>query len=449
MQKSLWIRGLVVGIILLFVGTSFDPIINAEIKNFNIKSNDTTNTRSIKQTFSGSPPLEEWNRTFRGLTIKDTPNVNEIIFDIKIRSLMKIAMLPSLVACVIANNSVVWSGAYGFSDVYLRKKATLDSIYLIGSISKTITAMALMQLYEKRKFDLDDNISKFLPFDIKNPNYPTVNITFRMILSHQSSLGDTYYDWINFLPLLDNRTQWIKERLIPGQEKYRKQYWKDYPPGKNFSYSSIGFIIAALLVERISGISFEDYCQQNIFDPLCMHNTSFCRKNLDKCKIARPYFHEFRIYIPFIDYDAKCADACGGLRTTEDDLSHFLIVEMNKGVWKGVRIINESTIDLMHSIQYQNSGSSSSFYGRSTKWGLGWIFINLSGDMWEGYEGGAPGYICHMMIHDSSNTGVIMLSNGHFNRASLGKISQEYVKIILDCYVKIAYVLLQKANNKK
>lgn len=378
-------------------------------------------------------------------SLKGRSKIGDVIFNVKIRTYMKIANLPSLVACVIANNSVVWSGTYGHSRVYLRQKANLDSLYLIGSISKTITAMALMQLYEKGKFGLDDNINNYLTFDIKNPNYPNVNITFRMILSHQSSLGDTYYDLIHFLPLMDNRSQWIKERLIPGQEKYRKQYWNDYPPGKNFSYSNMGFIIAALLIERISGMPFEEYCQKNIFDPLCMNHTSFSKENLDISKIAVPYFHAFGVYIPFFNYDTKCVDSCCGLRTTIGDLSHFLIVHMNKGVWNGIRIINESTLDLMHTIQYQNSGSS--FYGRSTKYGLGWVHINLSGDMWEGYEGGAPGYICHMLIHDSSNTGIIMLSNGNFNRMVVGKISQKIVKNVLDCYVKIAYLLLQKTSN--
>jgi len=379
------------------------------------------------------------------ITSKDKQNFDDIIFNMKMRRYMKIAHLPSLVACVINNDSVVWSKAYGYSDVHIRKRATLDSIYLIGSISKTITTMALMQLYEKGYFDLDDNISKFLPFDIKNPNYPNENITFRMILSHQSSLGDTYTYLIHFLPLKDDRCQWIKDRLIPGQEEYRKNYWGDYPPGKNFSYSNMGFIIAALLVEKISGMNFEEYCQKNIFDPLDMKSTSFNKDGLKKTNIARPYFY-LGIYIPFFNYETKCADACGGIRTTVEDLSHFLIVHMNKGVWNGVRLLNESTIDLMHSVQYQNSGTSSSFYGRSTQYGLAWARINLSGDMWEGYLGGAFGYICHMLIHDSTNTGIIVLSNGHFSRLALGMISQLSVKNVLDCYTDIAYLLLEKAN---
>jgi len=371
-------------------------------------------------------------------TLKDKPILDEILFSLKVRTYMKIINMPSLVACVIYNNSVVWSKTYGCSGVYIRHKANLDSIYVVGSISKTIVATALMQLYENENFGLDDNISKFLPFDIKNPNHPAVNITFRMLLAHQSSLGDTFFDLFHFLPLIDNRSQWIEERLIPGQEKYRETYWKDYAPGENCSYSNMGFVLLALLVEKISGMPFEEYCQKNIFSSLCMNSTSFNIEGLNKRKLARPNFHVFGgIYIPFFNYDAKCLAACGGLRTTADDLSHFLIVHMNKGVWNGVRILNESTIELMHSVQYPNS--TQSFYDNNLQHGLGWIHLNLSGEMWQGYNGGAIGYCCNMMFKESSNIGVIMLSNGHFSRSFFSKERIVY-------YNKLGDLLIQKAE---
>ena len=105
---------------------------------------------------------------------------------------MNLAHMQSVSACIIKNNTIKWSGNYGFSNRLLLEKPTINTNYMAGSISKTITAIAIMQLYENESydFDLDDNVSKWLPFDIKNPTYPDVNITFRMLLSHQSSLHD-------------------------------------------------------------------------------------------------------------------------------------------------------------------------------------------------------------------------------------------------------------------
>jgi len=368
--------------------------------------------------------------------------LDDALFNLKVRICMKLEETPSLVACVLNTSGIIWMKAYGLTNVYIHKKATADSIYLMGSVSKTVTAMALMQLYDQKKIGLDDNISTYLPFDLKNPQYPTINITVRMLLAHQTSLGDYqhYKNLVYYFPLIQNRTQWIKERLIPGQPLYRPENWMDYPPGANCTYSNMGYIIAALLVERITGLSLEDYCQSSIFTPLCMNHTSFAIDDLDRSQMAPPNFHLFDgFYLPLFNYDTKCLDACGGLRTTASDLSHFLIVHMNNGVWNGVRIINASTLSLMHSIQYPNS--TQTFYGWPLHHGLGWIQLNISGDRWEGYNGGAIGYACNMMIYEATNTGVIMLQNGQFKRAGL--VITPHQRIL--AFVDLGYLLLQKA----
>ena len=115
-------------------------------------------------------------------------------FDRYIKLLMRFAHKPSVSACVIVNESIVWSGGFGLYDIENNKMATTDPLYLMASISKTVTATALMQLYEKGHFDLDDDVNDFLPFSFRNPNYPENPITFRMLLSHRSSLASDNYD---------------------------------------------------------------------------------------------------------------------------------------------------------------------------------------------------------------------------------------------------------------
>ncbi|HEC81720.1 MAG TPA: class A beta-lactamase-related serine hydrolase [Thermoplasmatales archaeon] len=368
---------------------------------------------------------------------------DDAIFNAKVRTMMRIINLPSLVVCVIKNSSVVFTRTYGYYKPYLKQKPSLETIYCIGSISKTVTATALMQLYEKGCFDLDENINNYLPFEIRNPRFPDVNITFRMLLAHQSSLGDTLYD-VLIPPLRDNVSQWIKERLVPGERFYRERYWKDYPPGENFSYSSFGFILCSLLVERISGVSFEEYCQENIFMPLDMRDTSFHLQGLDKSRVAKPYYPLFaELYFPLYSYDAKCAAACGGLRTTVVDLSHFLIAHMNGGVWNDTSILNSSTVEIMHSIQYPNVYAP--FYGGKIQHGLGWFHLNHSGDLWEGYNGGAFGFAASMMIHESDGIGVIMLSNGHVVRPKT-KIGYIVCDIRMTLYDQLGHLFLHGFN---
>jgi CubicO group peptidase (beta-lactamase class C family) len=94
--------------------------------------------------------------------------------------------------CVVKNDRILYSGAQGYADEANNKLATDTSRYLIASISKTITAVALMQLVEQNLIALDDDINNFLPYPVRNPDFPNTPITYRMLLSHTSSISDDF-----------------------------------------------------------------------------------------------------------------------------------------------------------------------------------------------------------------------------------------------------------------
>jgi len=349
--------------------------------------------------------------------LSENQDLNDKIFDLKVKTYMKRLKAPSLAVCVIKNDTVVWSDTYGYSNIYLRKKTTLDTIYTIGSISKCVTGTAVMQLIENESnnVDLDDNVSEWLPFDLKNPNFPNVNITFRMLLGHRSSLLDSLSDLLNIFQSSDDIFKWVQDHIVHGGKYYKQDYWGDIPPGENCTYSSFAFVVLSLLVEQISGQNFDDYCQENMFQPLNMTNTSYEIERLDKKKFARPYFPSLLGYIPFFHYDAKVLAPCGGLRTTANDLSHFLIAHMNNGIYNNVRILKNSTVELMHAL-YDANDTGYWFHGGNITFGLGWAHLDINGKHWEGYNGGAVGYSCDMATIASENVGVVILSNNHFYR---------------------------------
>ncbi len=370
---------------------------------------------------------------------KTNNKIEDLLFASKVKLLMKITNTPSLVVTVIDNDSVLWSNAYGYRNVFLRKKAELDSIYIIGSISKTFIATSIMQLYERGLLNLDDDVSLYLPYELKNPNFPNVNISFRMLLAHQASLNDGFFDIPSYFPLSNDPCEWIRDRLVPGGKKYDIEYWKNYCPGKYLNYSNWGFILLSALLEEISGQSFEEYCRENIFEPLNMSDTSFKLKKLDRRKLARPYLPIIPgLYCPLPNYEIKCASACGGLRTTVLDLSNYFMAHINQGKYKNYQLLNYSTVELMHSIQYPNS--SSKFYIGDIQHGLGWIHMNLSGDILEGYNGGAIGYSCDMVYRTSNNVGVIMFSNNHFKRSN-----KELANFKLDLRYELADLFIDRA----
>ena len=249
--------------------------------------------------------------------------IDDQLFDMKMQTLRRLADMSSVSACIVKNDSVVWSEGYGLSNRLLLKKPTDDTVYYMGSVSKAITATAIMQLYEKGFFGLDDNVSVYLPFDLKNPDYPNVNITFRMLLAHQSSLHDHSITESYVYLFSDRRYSYVRELLLPDGEAYNHEYWASYSPGREANYSNIGFVVIAYLIEQITGQSFELYCQENIFTPLQMKKSSFdtdCYKIGD---LAAPYIRYRGIYLRLPNYDFKLADPCGGLCSTTEDLSHF------------------------------------------------------------------------------------------------------------------------------
>jgi CubicO group peptidase (beta-lactamase class C family) len=352
---------------------------------------------------------------------------------------MKLDHMPSMTTCVIKNNSVVYKNAFGYSNIYLRKKASVDTIYVAGSISKTVIATAIMQLVEQNKIDLDENISHFFPFDIKNPNYPEVNITLRMLLAHQSSLNQDFSQIFSSFPFMYNATQFIKERIIPSEPKYDETLWCDYKPGEDCKYSNIGYLIVGEIIENVTGKPYDIYCQENIFEPLGMNNTSFDGSKFDKKNIARPYMHLLGpIYIPIPHLDFKCITVFCGLRTNILDMSRFVIMHLNNGTYNDVKILNESTVKLMHTIQYN---STMKMYSFNLQHGLGWLYVDIFGEIFGGYNGGAFGYCCNILTNETSNTAVLTFFNFHFFRGGIHKINDMKLRI----YYKIAKLLLEKA----
>lgn len=332
-------------------------------------------------------------------------------FDNYIEGLMEYGYMPSLVACIVKNNTVVWSKGYGYSCYYREKDATVDTVYPVASVTKSITATAIMQLNETGLIGLDDNVSEYLSFDLKNPKYPNINITFRMLLAHQSSLADTiirYSIFTKFLFLIPSY-DWLDEYFLPGGSLYNSKVWNNYPPGGNVCYSTVGTEILGYLLEQVTHQSYVDYCQEHIFEPLKMRNTSFYFSDFDKDKLACLYFWIVGFYLPIPRIQANW-HAGGGLKTTISDLSHFLIMHTSGGVYEDVRILKEESVEEMHRVQY-------CCYAGSVLHGLGWYLKTFpDGETYGGHGGYHQGARAEMKMRYSDKVGVLYFwnQNTHF-----------------------------------
>ncbi len=355
---------------------------------------------------------------------------------------MKKDPFPGLSACIIKGDKLVWSQGFGWADVENEIPMTADTIQNIGSISKTVTATAIMQLWEKGLFKLDDDVNKYLSFEVRNPRFPDIPITFRQLLTHWSSITDgpayskSYACGDPAVSLKD----WIKGYFTPQGKYYDKEKnfhtWKpgvDVVPKGPRAYTNVGFGLLGYLVEVISEMDFAQYCQENIFYPLGMKNTGWHIRDIDTANHAVPYSsvtEDFESFLPRYDKDKQpmkkgelfphCLYSFynypdGLVRTSVNEFSRFLRAYINDGTYQGAQILKPETIQTMLSEKH---------YGR----GLCWVQSKSEdGEMAWGHTGGDPGVVTFSRFWPESEIGLIIFING-----GPGKGFGEIVKRLLE-----------------
>lgn len=251
------------------------------------------------------------------------------------------AKVPGAVLLTMQGGKIETAKGYGLADPKTGRAMTPDSLFTIASISKTITAAALMTLYERGKFDLDEDIDRFLPFTVRNPAFPETPLTFRMLLTHTSSIRDSDHYRAQYTlqqtPQLPDSPialgDFLSGYLQPGGKSYRAEenYHPDRP-GTNYRYSNIGYGLVGYLVERISGAPFEQHCRQAVFEPLSMERSAWHHRDVDAGQMAVPYGYDNLKRRPqTIGFYGYPTFPDGALKTSAREFSRFLAVFLNNG----------------------------------------------------------------------------------------------------------------------
>jgi CubicO group peptidase (beta-lactamase class C family) len=342
--------------------------------------------------------------------------------DSRIRSLMSQASVPSLSAGIVVNDTLVWSKGYG------DQPDGLDTVYMIGSITKIFTATAIMQLYENGSLGLNTDINDYLPFNVSHPHpsFSGIPITPRMLLSHTSAIGnpdiplwDLDADFINWAnnTLGWNLTAWdprptlgefLNGSLNPAGPYYEYPgNWEPIEPGTDWQYSNLAFLLLAYIVEEITNQSYIEYLQENVLSPLGMTSTGFNYTDFIG-RNAIPYEQEDTQLIEGPIYNWYNIGG-GALRSTVPDLAKFLIVHMKQGSYNNTQILLPQTVDLMQTAEISLSGNDFGGYTFVGQ-GLGWP---LYADNIIGHSGGIPGFLAQIAFKTVSNGkyGIVFMLN--------------------------------------
>lgn len=326
--------------------------------------------------------------------------------------------VPGVAAHLLLNDETIWSGTYGYADLESMTPVEDTTMFFLASVSKPFVGVALLQLWENGEFDLDDDINSYLPstLQIRNPHWPDKAITFRMVMTHTSSLGidqmllEPY--WVcgtdSPIPL----GSFLTDFLTPGGAHYSVAHFETYAPGEGYRYSNVNAALAAYLLEAITGTPFDQYCEDSIFTPLGMNNTSWTLAGSNPDNLAMPCYWDtdpegldsmwFAVgHCGRVDYPAH------RLRSSANDLSRFLRAMLGRGRWGEVQILDSASVDSM----------ATDYVSDLVPWypdGIGLFLSEQVDDFgWSrwGHSGAMPGAATAFGFCEARNSGEVVLLN--------------------------------------
>ncbi|HSR50633.1 MAG TPA: serine hydrolase domain-containing protein [Acidobacteriota bacterium] len=343
----------------------------------------------------------------------------------EIRRAMIEGNIPSMTVALVSGEEIVWTGAYGYSNLWAKTPAVTSTVYLIGSTFKSMSTAVLLGLMEQGKFQLDDPVSQYLGEGLsirgEDPENP---ITFRHLLTHVSGLpGDfgAHAVWGDTVP--DSLEDYLKEKLRA-----------ETPPLEKVVYSNMAYTLIAHLVEEMTGREYRRYVQEKFFDPLEMKNTVFKVTPQVEERLAIPYALDGNgNHVPTPRLKAQVWPA-GIVYGTVEDQAHWLITVLNGGRYKDNRILSESTVEESLRRQWdQFAGPMHEGWGGETGgYGLTWWTSRQGGERIFAHSGSVPGYTAFLQGNADRRIGIAILSNGHRAHRHLIKLSTRALEILAE-----------------
>jgi CubicO group peptidase (beta-lactamase class C family) len=329
------------------------------------------------------------------------------LLDPEIERALKAGRIPSMAVVLVAGDRIVWTRSAGLANVRVKTPAACDTVYLIASTFKTMSAMALLQLMEQGKFKLDDRVNDYLG-DLKiegeSKRYP---VTFRHLLTHTSGLPTDF----------GRHAVWedASPRALADYLRGRLKLWRR--PGTRVLYSNIAFTLVAYLVEKFSGMPFKEYMRKNVFAPLEMRDTAFEPRADMAERLAIPYMPVRRRTGVFRPVDWVKADAwpAGVVYGTAIDQARWLMANVNGGVYKGRRILGEAAFREMTKRQFDRFAGpiNGGWLNETSGYGLAWWISTLDGEKIIAHSGSVNGYTAFLAGNLQRKTGVAILTNGN------------------------------------
>lgn len=331
--------------------------------------------------------------------------------------------IPSLTIALVIGDEMVWSEGYGYANLWSKTPAVPSTVYLIGSTFKTMSTAALLRFMDAGSFSLDDKVSDYLHFlKIRNED-PEAPITFKHLLTHTSGLPGAFGPY----PV------WGDE-MPPTIDDYLAATLRtEAAPESRLVYSNMAYTLIGYMIQHFADEPFKVHIEKEIFTPLEMTSTGFSPSPVMAERLAMPYVLDAELdqHVPTEWLNASVWPA-GIVYGTVKDQANWLIANLNSGVFKGRHIIEEETLDIMHSLQLEKfKGKISGLWGGDEAgYGLTWWTDVRKGERIFAHSGSVPGYTAFLQGNKDQKIGVAILSNGNKAHPHLVKLTDKIMNLV-------------------
>ena len=310
---------------------------------------------------------------------------------------------PGMGVGIVRGPETIYAKGFGLADAERERPVSLRTVFRIGSISKTMTAIGLMQLWEQGLFGLDDPVNAYLKsYDVRQPDRTAPQVTFRHMLTHTSGLGELRGVTDLFRPVIGLGAKPGKPTLAPA-EYYPKGLRTAVRPGTKWAYSNHAFNTLGQLVEDISGERLAAYMKYQVFEPLGMESTDYLLSERVREALAQGYNFS-RGRLKPVDYLEITVRGAGSVFSTVEDMCRYVAALLAGGANEHGRVLKRETLSLMMEPHYRLDD-------RLPAMGFAFLLDDFDGYTMTSHDGGWPGFLSSMLLCPAEEVGIVAFVN--------------------------------------
>ena len=335
---------------------------------------------------------------------QDIPDLDKL--DNYFAQMVKDWDLPSATIGIVKDGKLVFSGNYGVKEIGKSESPDKNTLYAIASNTKAFTTSVIGMLVQEGKLNWDDKVRKHIPYFELYDACVSDQVTVRDLLCHRVGLGTFSGDVIWY------KSDFSAEEII---RRY-KHLPQSFEFRSGFGYSNLMYITAGELIEVVTGKSWAENIKERIFVPLGMNRSICTIDDLDSTgNYATPHAREDEKNIPIEWEDWGAVAATGGIISSVEDVSKWMIFNLNHGIWNGDTLLDKTTLNTLwkpHNNFTVDHTSYDDFNAHFKSYGLGWSLRDHHGRFRVSHTGGYDGMITAVTLIPDENLGVVVLTNG-------------------------------------